>query len=164
MPRRIVVPAPLQRVASFQDGLVSTGQCRTHGMTYRQVGALVADGRWERVVRGVLDTGSRDRAALVHDAYDLVRRRAAILGTLAYPGSVATGLAALVLQDVQGAPQRILPDVGFPDGSPARAAAMFASVASRCGAGSSSTASRASRRSWRSPRRSRVSTDAVPWL
>ncbi|MGW8567859.1 type IV toxin-antitoxin system AbiEi family antitoxin domain-containing protein [Isoptericola sp. NPDC055881] len=119
MPRRILVPASLERVAASQDGLVSTRQCQEHGMTSSQVKAHVRQGRWQRVMRGVLDTtwvaaGHHDR----HDPLDSARRREAICGLLAYPGSVATGVAALVLLGAQGAPRRIAPEVTFPDGSP----------------------------------------------
>ncbi|GAA1719315.1 DUF559 domain-containing protein [Isoptericola hypogeus] len=46
-----------------------------------------------------------------------MRLRAAALGVLAHPGAVATGLCALVLHGVQGAPARVRPEVAFPDGS-----------------------------------------------
>jgi hypothetical protein len=53
--------------------------------------------------------------------YDRERRRAAILGLVAWPGSVATGVCALVLHGIQGAPRAIAPEVTFPDGSPRQA-------------------------------------------
>ena len=118
MPRRIVVPPSLQRLAARQEGLVGVGQCREHGMTDHQVVALVRQGRWRRAMLGVLDTGispARD-----DDRLDRDRRRGAIVGPLAFPGSVATGLASLVLQGAQGAPRRVPPEVTFPDGTPRR--------------------------------------------
>ncbi|MFE5334883.1 type IV toxin-antitoxin system AbiEi family antitoxin domain-containing protein [Isoptericola sp. NPDC056573] len=57
MPRRIVVPSSLGRLAALQEGLVSVAQCREHGLTDQQVAALVRQGRWRRAMLGVLDTG-----------------------------------------------------------------------------------------------------------
>jgi hypothetical protein len=56
------------------------------------------------------------------DPYDRRRRRTAILAILAQPGSVATGVCALVLHGVRGAPVEIAGEVTFPDGSPRRSA------------------------------------------
>ncbi|GAB3096534.1 type IV toxin-antitoxin system AbiEi family antitoxin domain-containing protein [Isoptericola nanjingensis] len=67
---------------------------------------------------GVLDTGIP--SARDDDPYDRRRRRGAIVGPLAFPGSVATGVASLVLQGAQGAPRRVPPEVTFPDGTPRR--------------------------------------------
>jgi len=98
---------------------VSSGQCHDHGLTNQNVAALVHRQEWARVARGVLDTGPASvRSPDLLDRLDRARRRAAITGLLAHPGSVATGLAALVLHGVQGAPARIAPEVTFPDGSP----------------------------------------------
>lgn len=85
-------------------------------MTRHQVAALARSGHWSRVTRGVYDTGLRGPSPF--DELDRRRRRAAILGPLAYPGSVATGVAALVLHGVKGAPLAVVPEVTFPDGSP----------------------------------------------
>lgn len=118
MPRRIVVPPSLALRAACQQGLVGIDQCREHGMSDHQVAALVRRGRWRRAMLGVLDTGipsARDDGPLDRD-----RRRGAVLGPLAFPGSVATGVASLVLQGAQGAPRRVPPEVTFPDGSPRR--------------------------------------------
>ncbi len=46
------------------------------------------------------------------------RRRAAVLGLLAHPGSVATGVCALVLHGIQGAPVAVTPEVALPTGAP----------------------------------------------
>lgn len=92
-------------------------------MTAHQAGALVRDGTWGRPARGVYDTHHVGPSPF--DALDRRRRRAAILGVLAHPGSVATGVCALVLHGVKGAPLAITPEVTFPDGSPrARAGAV----------------------------------------
>ncbi|MCA5894454.1 hypothetical protein LEP48_14015 [Isoptericola sp. NEAU-Y5] len=116
MPRRIVVPGSLLGLAGTQEGLVSSRQCHAHGLTDQQTAALVRSGRWERVRFGVLDTGHRGPSVL--DPFDRARRREAVLGVLALPGSIAAGVAALVLQEVQGAPQVVIPEVVLPDGSP----------------------------------------------
>ncbi|WP_277213608.1 type IV toxin-antitoxin system AbiEi family antitoxin domain-containing protein [Isoptericola croceus] len=121
MPARpLAVPDAVRFFARSQEGLVSARQCRRAGLTGQQVHRLVASGRWSRVLRGVYDTGEPGDLDL--DAYDRRRRRSAVLGPLAYPGSVATGVAALVLHDVQGSPQAVTPEVTFPDGTPRRGA------------------------------------------
>ena len=94
---------------------MSSRQCREHGLTKQNVAALVGRQDWSRVAREVFATGV---AGNTTDPFDLPRRRSALLGVLARPGSVATGLCALVWQGVQGAPARISPEVTFPDGSP----------------------------------------------
>ncbi len=43
-----------------------------------------------------------------------------VVGALALPGSVVTGVPALVLHGAQGAPRRVLPEVTFPNGAPRR--------------------------------------------
>jgi hypothetical protein len=121
MPSRpLVVPEAVRFFAGSQEGLVSARQCRLAGLTGQQVHRLVTAGRWTRVLRGVYDTGEPSDLEL--DAYDRRRRRAAVLGPLAYPGSIATGVAALVLHGVQGAPRTVTPEVTFPDGTPRRGA------------------------------------------
>ncbi|WP_407320166.1 type IV toxin-antitoxin system AbiEi family antitoxin domain-containing protein [Isoptericola halotolerans] len=117
MPSRpLLVPDAVRFFAGSQEGLVSARQCRQAGLTGQQVHRLVAAGRWSRVLRGVYDTGEPGDLGL--DGHDRRRRRAAVLGPLAYPGSIATGVAALVLHGVQGAPRLVTPEVTFPDGSP----------------------------------------------
>ncbi|MFC7876464.1 hypothetical protein [Isoptericola sp. NPDC057391] len=118
MPRRIVVPPALLDVAARQQSLVSRRQCREHGMTDQQVDALVSAARWRRVLPAVLDP--RVPADGRFDALDRSRRRGAIVGALALPGSVVTGVPALVLHGAQGAPRRVLPEVTFPNGAPRR--------------------------------------------
>lgn len=85
-------------------------------MTVHQAAALVRDGTWSRAARGVYDT--RHLGPSPFDDLDRRRRRAAIVGVLAHPGSVATGVCALVLHGVKGAPLTVTPEVTFPDGSP----------------------------------------------
>lgn len=110
---RLVVPPRLLLRAQVQEGLVSTRQARSAGLTDAQLHRLVRSRRWRRVVRGVYDTG--EPGILDLDAYDRRRRRAAVLGPLAYPGSITTGVAALVLHGVQGAPTTVTPEVTMPD-------------------------------------------------
>lgn len=109
------MPPALRHLALRQAGLVSLRQCVDHGVPADRVTRAARSGRWRRVARGVYDVGPEGVADL--DRYDLRRRRAAVLGVLAHPGAVATGLCALVLQDVSGAPLEIRPEVAFPDGS-----------------------------------------------
>jgi hypothetical protein len=116
-PPLTVPPALLQR-ARAQEGLLSVRQCHEAGITDARLHRLVRQGRWTRPTRGVYDTG--EPSALDLDAHDRRRRRAALLGPLAYPGSVATGVAALVLHGVQGAPPVVVPEVTFPDGGARR--------------------------------------------
>ncbi|WP_240930373.1 hypothetical protein [Isoptericola sp. BMS4] len=52
-----------------------------------------------------------------HDPRGLRRLRSAAIGPLAYPGSVATGAAALALHGVLGLPTDIRPEVTLPDGT-----------------------------------------------
>lgn len=112
------VPAPLTEIAERQHGLVSLDQCVEHGVSRQQAAEHVRRGTWSRPARGVYDL-RRPPGPAIHP-YDHERRRAAILGLLARPGSIATGVCALVLHGVQGAPRTIAPEVTFPDGSPRR--------------------------------------------
>ncbi|WP_278235481.1 type IV toxin-antitoxin system AbiEi family antitoxin domain-containing protein [Isoptericola sp. AK164] len=115
-------PRPLSprllRLAAQQEGLLSVRQCIGSGMSHEQIAARVRSKDWERPARGVVDTGhpaTRDRA---DDPIEHRRRRAAVLGLLAHPGSVATGVCALVLHGVQGAPIEVSPEVAMPTGAP----------------------------------------------
>ncbi|GAA1994201.1 hypothetical protein GCM10009718_35030 [Isoptericola halotolerans] len=109
--------ASLLALAARQEGLLSVRQCLLAGMDREQVQARLRTTEWERPVRGVLDTAPTGRERTGIDL-DLRRRRAAVLGLLAHPGSVATGLCALVLHGVQGAPVDITPEVAMPTGAP----------------------------------------------
>lgn len=108
------MPESLLRFAAHQEGLLSTDQCRRAGMTRQQVAARVRSKEWERPVDGVVELVSTGP----DDDPDHRRRRAAVLGLLAHRGSIATGLCALVLHGVQGAPLRISPEVCLPSGAP----------------------------------------------
>ncbi|MFP3715133.1 type IV toxin-antitoxin system AbiEi family antitoxin domain-containing protein [Puerhibacterium sp. TATVAM-FAB25] len=120
MPRRPPpVPRRLLALAAVQAGLVSARQCAAAGVTSQHVAEAVRRGAWSRPARGVYDVGGVD-AREGADPLDHARRRAAVLGVLAHPGSVATGLSALVLHGVQGAPRAVAPEVTFPDGSARR--------------------------------------------
>ncbi|WP_407320440.1 hypothetical protein UQW22_08285 [Isoptericola halotolerans] len=88
-------------------------------MTREQVAARTRTKEWERVARAVLDTGPTGvKRADQGLEIEHRRRRAALLGLLAHPGSVATGLCALVLHGVQGAPAQLTPEVAMPTGAP----------------------------------------------
>lgn len=118
------LPPALRRLAVRQAGLVSLRQCAEHGVPADRVTRAARSGRWRRVARGVYDVGADVGTAgpADLDRYDARRRRAAVLGVLAHPGAVATGLCALVLQGVRGAPVDVRPEVTFPDGSAREAA------------------------------------------
>ncbi|MEU2199127.1 hypothetical protein [Isoptericola sp. NPDC019482] len=117
MPRRLPpVPDPLLAVAGRQAGLVSVGQCLEHGVTRDQAAAHVRRGDWQVAARTVYDLGPAHGTHPV----DHARRRAAVLGVLAHPGAVATGLCALVLHGVLGAPQVVEPEVTLPTGAARR--------------------------------------------
>ncbi|GAA4731007.1 hypothetical protein GCM10023216_23680 [Isoptericola chiayiensis] len=118
MPARFgPVPPALLRLAERQYGLLTVAQCLASGMTRGQVQARCQAKDWERPVRGVVDLGLPSRHDRL-DRFDLRRHRAAVLGLLAHPGSVATGVCALVLHGVQGAPIEIAPEVALPTGVP----------------------------------------------
>lgn len=117
MPRRPPpVPPALLRRAAAQEGLVSASQCLAHGVSRQQIAGHVRRQDWNQVVRAVYDV--RALPASGRDPYAARRRRAAILGLLAHPGSVATGVCALVLHGVQGAPLDVVPEVAMPSGAP----------------------------------------------
>ncbi|ANC32453.1 type IV toxin-antitoxin system AbiEi family antitoxin domain-containing protein [Isoptericola dokdonensis] len=109
------LPVHLVALAARQEGLLAVRQCAAAGLTNAQVAARVRAKEWERPVRGVVDLGPPPGAA---DGPDRRRRRSAVLGLLAHPGSVATGLCALVLHGAQGAPLSITPEVSVPTGAP----------------------------------------------
>lgn len=98
---------------------MSTRQCVRSGLSEQQVSEAVNRGRWPRITRGVVDLAGLVELTDRHEI-DRQRRRVAILGALARPGAVVTGVAALVLHGIQGAPAVIRPEVTFPDGSPRR--------------------------------------------
>ncbi|PFG44487.1 hypothetical protein ATJ88_3212 [Isoptericola jiangsuensis] len=111
------MPDRLRALATRQEGLLAVRQCVAAGMTREQVAALLRTTDWGRPARGVVDLGVPGGS----DDVEHRRRRAAVLGLLAHPGSVATGLCALVLHGVQGAPLTVGPEVSLPTGAPRRA-------------------------------------------
>ena len=112
------LPAALQRLALSQAGLVSAAQCSDTDLAPSPLRRLVRAGTLLPVVRGVyLVTDSVVVPPSRGAAHDLRRRRAAITGLLAHgEQAVATGLAALVLLGVQGAPSDMSADVALRDG------------------------------------------------
>ena len=104
----------------MQEGLVSLRQCLQFGLSGQQASEAVNRGDWRRAARGVYDL-SRLIPLIERHEFDRRRRRAALLGGLAHPASVITGVCALVLHDLQGAPPIIESEVTFPDGAPRRA-------------------------------------------
>jgi hypothetical protein len=105
------------RVVQQQEGLVTMRQCLEHGMTSRQVTRRAERKEWERVARGVYDTG-QVQPETTSAAYDHRRRRTALLGPLAHPGAAAVGVSALVLHGVRGAPIEFEPEVAVPKARP----------------------------------------------
>lgn len=91
-------------------------------MTWQQAAEAAERGAWQRVARGVYDVAGQVELPL-SDPHDRARRRAAVLGPLALPGAVITGICALVMHGVQGAPASIASEVAFPDGTSRRSTA-----------------------------------------
>ncbi|MEG3616264.1 type IV toxin-antitoxin system AbiEi family antitoxin domain-containing protein [Isoptericola haloaureus] len=117
MPRPpAALPPSLIALARRQAGLVSLRQCVARGVPADRITRAARSGRLPRVARGVYDVGAGLPPSRA-DPQDVRRRRAAALGVLAHPGAVATGVCALVLRGVQGAPTVVQPEVAFPDGS-----------------------------------------------
>ncbi|WP_125775989.1 type IV toxin-antitoxin system AbiEi family antitoxin domain-containing protein [Antribacter gilvus] len=111
------VPPSLLELARRQGGLVSVAQCDASGVTRHQRTTLIRSAVWGRPTRGVYDT--RVTAPGMH-TNDVSRLRCAHLGLLAYPGSAAVGVAALVLAGVKGLPARFRPEVAMPRAAKAR--------------------------------------------
>lgn len=111
------MPSELLEVARVQAGLVALRQCLAMGMTRGQVARRVDRKDWDRVARGVLDTGTV-QAATISESYDLRRRRSSLLGPLAHPGGIAVGVCSLVLHGVQGAPIDVAPEIALPKAQP----------------------------------------------
>jgi len=113
----IRIPHALLLDAAGQEGLVSKAQCDAAGIDKRRVSRLVAQGRWQRVVRGVYDT---DPAPVERrrrpDFHNHVRRRIAWTALLAYDDAVSTGSCALALYGVAGLPRRFDAEVALPGG------------------------------------------------
>ena len=122
--RPLPLPQPLSALARLQAGLVSTAQCVAAGVTRQRVGRLVRAGVLVTHVRGVHElVGCPPAPTSDGEVIDRRRRRAAFLGVLAHgPTAVATGLCALVLLGVHGAPARIRPEVALRHGGPSDAA------------------------------------------
>ncbi|QAY69144.1 hypothetical protein [Xylanimonas protaetiae] len=116
---RLPLPADLLETVRGQDGLVSTAQCVAAGVSRQRVGRLVAGGALVRRRRRVYEVvGALPPPASDGAAMDRARLQRAIEGPLAHgPTAVATGLAALVLAGVQGAPRDFAPEVAFLRGS-----------------------------------------------
>ncbi|UFU05395.1 type IV toxin-antitoxin system AbiEi family antitoxin domain-containing protein [Ruania halotolerans] len=108
--QRMIVSA--ESLARRQAGMIGHAQARAEGVTVAQLRNLVRRGRWLRVTRGVY----RTPVDTLLDSWDEVRQQAAWTGVLAVPGSTAVGMAALALQQVQGLPRRIRPEVGVSHG------------------------------------------------
>lgn len=105
--------APAARaLARHQHGLLTTRQCREHGVTATVAERRVRTGRWRRPTRGVYDVAGLRPVQLP----PAVRhRRAAILALLAYGAdAVAVGPSALALLEVWGLPTTVTPQCALP--------------------------------------------------
>jgi hypothetical protein len=111
------LPLDLVGVAHRQEGLVSAAQSLRAGISRRRLAGLVERRDWQRVVRGVYDTGLVVPTT-ASEGYDHWRRRTALVGPLAHDGAAAVGVSALVLHGVQGAPLDFAPEVAVPRAHP----------------------------------------------
>ncbi|GAA4705499.1 hypothetical protein APR04_001910 [Promicromonospora umidemergens] len=118
MPTRKPVPQPLLNRARIQGGLVSSWQCDAVGVGSSQRRNLVAGGSWQRVTRGVFDTGAVPSG--LHP-FDVGRLRAAWSALLTNQRAIAVGACALVLHGVKGLPRRVVPEVTVPHGTARKA-------------------------------------------
>ena len=100
-------------VARVQAGLVSVRQCERYGLGPSVLRRFLAEGRWSRAARGVLDTGLTDPE--LHPL-DTDRRRIAWRGVLAVRNAAAVSMSALVLLRAQGLPVTFESEVGMPYG------------------------------------------------
>ncbi|WP_454854302.1 type IV toxin-antitoxin system AbiEi family antitoxin domain-containing protein [Promicromonospora soli] len=114
VPKKIPVPQKLLTMARDQGGLVSSAQCDGAGVGSSMRRNLVTGGSWQRVTRGVFDTG--DVRHGLHP-YDRDRLRSAWTALLANRRAIAAGACALVLHGVKGLPRRITPEATFPGGA-----------------------------------------------
>lgn len=122
MRRPAPLPHDLLERARIQAGLVSWRQGIDAGLSAPQLRCLIRAGELTAVVRGVFEVAAMvPMLATTTTILGHRRRRAAVLGLLAYgPRAIATGLAALVLAGVQGAPPDLRPEVTIRGGDPER--------------------------------------------
>ncbi len=114
MPPRRPLPDEIVAIASLQEGLVDTAQCRGAGLGPDVVRRLLATAAWSRITRGVYDT---DPTPVARRLVDHRRRRAAWAALLAFgPRSIAVGASALTLLGVSGLPTRVMPQATLPGG------------------------------------------------
>ncbi|MDF2806486.1 MAG: hypothetical protein K0S43_1432 [Cellulosimicrobium sp.] len=112
MPARRPVPDDARQIASRQERLITTAQCRSAGMSADMLRRLVQTGAWSRITRGVHDT---DPAPVASRTVDHRRRRAAWAALLAFgPESIAVGPCSLALLGVAGLPARVVPQATLP--------------------------------------------------
>ena len=118
VPRKAPLPQSLLNRARRQAGLVSSWQCDAVGVGPSQRRNLVTRGSWQRLTRGVFDTGTVPNG--LHP-FDVDRLRAAWSAWLSNRRAIAVGSCALVLHGVKGLPRRVVPEATFPHGTARRA-------------------------------------------
>lgn len=119
------LPRVLVELAREQAGYVSTAQVRECRVSERHRRQLVGSGRWERVARGVYDTGILARGLQECHVYDRERRRAVWRALVACPDGVALGAGALVMHGVRGLPRGLVVEIAMRDGRYAQSRAGF---------------------------------------
>lgn len=114
------VPAGLIETARRQAGLLNARQFEAYGLDWDRRKVLIDSGALVQVrPRVVLLLAAQPRAVNRSEELDLCRVQTALLGPLACgPTAVVTGIPALVLAGVQGAPQRFVPEVTLRCGGP----------------------------------------------
>lgn len=123
MSRRLTpLPGDMLELASRQGGYIATRQGPELGLHRNRLADWARAGALTLAVRGVYDVpGAVPTPASRSDQLDLRRRRASLIGLLAYgPSAVGTGLCALVLAGAQGAPVDLAPEVTFRHGDARR--------------------------------------------
>lgn len=116
------IPADAERTLHMQQGLLTSRQCDTFGISRQTRCRLVKQDRWRRPARGVYDTNPVPLNARVRDDwFTHAERWRTWLALLCHgPTAIAAGASALVLHGVQGLPRDFLAEVAMPDGTPRR--------------------------------------------
>lgn len=115
------LPENVVNLAVSQAGLISAAQLNASNINHGRIARLSALSAIKGVSRGVYEIPNLafDHEVESGRSYDHRRRRAAMLGVLAYGDrAIATGQAALALAGVKGLPVEIRPEVTMQGASP----------------------------------------------